>query len=107
MTPERRRSVRVDVVTNGFVRVELRRRVRLLDISLSGALMACDLRVPVGSRGHLRMGLASAPFSADLTVCREHAPTRKLAHAGLGALFASMDENSRRSLEQFLRRASE
>jgi c-di-GMP-binding flagellar brake protein YcgR len=107
MSIERRRTPRVRVSTEEVVHIELRRRVRLLDISLTGALIACDTPFPLGARGHLRAGLASMPFTADLRVSREHSVLRRTAETGLGAMFASMDDTSRRSLEQFLRRASE
>jgi c-di-GMP-binding flagellar brake protein YcgR len=107
MTLERRRYKRVDAPEGQIVRVELRHRVQLMDISLSGALLACETSVPVGVRGRLRAGLASEAFTADLQVRRLH-PRSATAHRnGLGALFLSMDDTSRRSLEQFLRRASE
>jgi hypothetical protein len=107
MTVERRRYPRVDAPAGLMVRVGLRHTVQLLDISLSGALLACDTPLPAGVRGRLRAGLASDPFTADLLVRREHPRTPAALHTGLGALFVSMDDASRRSLERFLRRASE
>jgi hypothetical protein len=107
MKLERRGNARVDLLMNDMVRLEVRSRVRLLDISLSGALIACDTPFPVGAQGHLRIGLAALPFSAEMEVRREQSGPRRPLAAGLGAVFASMDDGSRRSLEEFLRRASE
>ena len=107
MTTERRRYARVDAPAGLMVRVGLRHSVQLLDISLSGALLACDTPLPAGSRGRLRAGLASDPFTADLLVKREHPRNPVARYTGLGALFVSMDDASRQSLERFLRRASE
>jgi c-di-GMP-binding flagellar brake protein YcgR len=107
VTLERRRYARVDAPAGQIVRAEVRHRVQLLDISLSGALLACETPLPVGSRGRLRAGLASEAFTAYLQVRREHMRTALPDQTGLGALFLSMDDASRRSLEQFLRRASE
>jgi len=107
MTLERRRHARVDAPAGQFVRVELRHRVQLLDISLTGALLACQTPLPVGTRGRLRAGLASDAFTAYLQVRREHPRNALPQQVGLGALFLSMDDTSRRSLELFLRRASE
>jgi hypothetical protein len=107
MTAERRRNARVDAPPGVMVRVGLRHSVQLMDISLSGALLACDTPLPAGVRGRLRAGLASDPFTAELIVKREHPRGPAARHTGLGALFVSMDETSRRSLERFLRRASE
>lgn len=106
-TTERRRTPRVELVPDESVRLELRHRVQLLDISLTGASLACDTKLPVGTRGHFRASLASVPFTADLMVRRHHVRPAHHRKAGLGALFSSIDEPSRKTLEQFLRRASE
>jgi len=90
-----------------MLRMALRHRVQLLDISLSGALLACQDPIPVGTHGRLRAGLTGGSFDADFEVRREHPKVAAIRHTGLGALFLSMDDASRRSLEQFLRRASE
>jgi c-di-GMP-binding flagellar brake protein YcgR len=103
---ERRRTPRVDLLPDETVRMELRHRVQLLDISLTGALVACEVKLPIGTRGQLRAGLASMPFTAELVVGR-HQPRPAQRQVGLGAIFSSMDEQNRRSLEQFLRRGSE
>jgi c-di-GMP-binding flagellar brake protein YcgR len=107
MHTERRRTPRATVPAEEGVRFELRHRVQLLDISLTGALLACEIALPLGSTARLRAGLANGPFTAELQVRREQPPTGKHAQVGLGAMFLSMDDSSRRSLEQFLRRASE
>ena len=108
MTVERRRHVRVTVPPGEGVHVEVRHRVRLLDISLSGALIACEASVPLGSIGKVRTALSAAPFTAEVQVRREQPATgSRPASPALGTMFLSMDEISRRSLEQFLRRASE
>jgi c-di-GMP-binding flagellar brake protein YcgR len=102
---ERRRTPRVELLPDETVRVELRHRVQLIDISLSGALVAADAGLPIGTRGHFRAGLAATPFSAEVTV-RRHQVRPAPRRVGLGTTFSSMDEQSRRSLEQFLRRGS-
>ena len=107
MRIDRRRHRRVSLQAEELVRMELRHRVRLLDISLSGALIACTEPVPVGARSRLRVGLGGDAFTTDLHIARQQPAPRKNVASGLGAMFASMDESSRRLLEQFLRRASE
>ena len=103
---ERRRTPRVEMRVNEICRLELRHRVQLLDISQSGALLGCDGSLPVGTRGQFRAGLSSMPFHAEIAVKRHQArPTKK--QAGLGTQFASMDERSKQSLDQFLRRAKD
>lgn len=106
-TAERRRSPRVEVLHDEVIRVELRHRVELLDISLTGALIACETKLPVGTRGQFTAGLASVPFTAQVVVGRHHPRPAPHGQTGLGASFASMDERSRQHLEQFLRRGSE
>ena len=107
-TKERRRHARANVPAGEDVQFEVRHRVRLLDISLSGALLACDAGLPLGAVGQVRAALSAAPFTADLQVRRQHpAGAHRPPQPALGTMFLSMDEVSRRSLEQFLRRASE
>jgi c-di-GMP-binding flagellar brake protein YcgR len=89
------------------IRVELRHRVRLLDISLTGALMACAVNLPLGTRGRFHAGLAAVPFTADVVVARQNARPVHQNQVALAAIFSSMDERSREHLEQFLRRGSE
>ena len=104
---ERRRSPRVDVGSNDAVRLELRNRVRLLDISQSGALLAAEAGLPIGTQGHLRAGLEALPFSAEVAVRRHHVRPVPKGLVGLGAVFASMDDRSRASLDQFLKRGKD
>ena len=105
--PERRRTPRVELTADETVRVELRHRVQLMDISLTGALIACGVKLPVGIRGYLRTGLAAGTFTAEIESRRHHRLAEQDGQMSLGAIFSSMDEESRRNLERFLRRASE
>jgi len=86
--------------------VPLKLPVRVLDISLTGALVSCDLPLPVGARGKL---LASAPdgrLGAGFYVSRRK--VEMTATGGtFGAAFVDLDENNQKCLEHFLRRASE
>ncbi len=102
---ERRRSPRIDIQPDETIRVTVRHRVQLLDISLSGALVACEARLPKGTRGQFRTALAGTPFTAEVMVQR-HDGRVAPSQIGLGATFASLDDQNRRSLEQFLRRGS-
>jgi hypothetical protein len=88
-------------------RIEVRSRVRLLDISLTGALVAGDVLLPIGTRAQLRSGIASGTFTPDVEVRRISETSGRAPATGLGAVFLAMDDRSRRSLEQFLRKASE
>lgn len=87
--------------------VGVKHRVQLLDISLTGALIACETKLPVGTRGHFSAGLATVPFKAELVLGRVHPRPAPKGQTSLGAAFAAMDDRSRQHLEQFLRRGSE
>lgn len=102
---ERRRMPRAPVPTQGNIRLELRQRVRLLDVSRSGMLIACEASLPVGARAHFRGGLAGLPFSAAIAVKRHHATPALRPLVGLGAQFVSIDEANTQRLEQFLLRS--
>ena len=101
---ERRRWPRAELHREEAVRLELRQRVQLLDISQSGALIGSDISFPVHTRGHFRTGLGGLPFSAEIVVKRHHPRPLPRSRAGLGAQFDSVDERNMRNLEQFLGR---
>jgi hypothetical protein len=104
---ERRQVPRVALDGRLECRLELRTRVRLLDISVSGALLAAELAVPVGVPARLQSSLGATAFHSDVQVRRNVALSAGIPLKGLGAAFTSMDEKSRRSLEEFLRKASQ
>lgn len=97
---ERRRTPRIGIV-DGELRLELRQKAQLVDISGSGVLVTCEATVPVGTRGHFRTGLGGLPFTAEVAVKR-HATRRQDRRVAHGAAFGQMDERSARHLEQFL-----
>ena len=101
---DRRRSPRVVLPDDEECSVQLRTRVRLLDISASGALVESDVPLPVGATGQLRFALAGAAYAPTVQIRRKAgSPARDL---NLGTVFTSMDESSRRRLEEFLRKAT-
>jgi hypothetical protein len=104
---ERRQMPRVALDSGVECRLELRTRVRLLDISLSGALLAAELALPVGAAAQLRSSLGPTTFSSDVQVKRNATLSPAIPLKGLGAAFTAMDDRSRRSLEEFLRKASQ
>ena len=89
------------------IQVGMRHRVQLLDISQTGALIACETKLPVGTRGQLKAGIAAVPFTAEVVLNRHHPRPAPNGQAGMGAAFAAMDERSRTHLEAFVRRGSE
>jgi PilZ domain len=104
---ERRQSPRVPIGSGVECRLDLRTRVRMLDISLGGALLAAELALPVGASAELRTGLGATAFRSDVQVRRTVGLPAGVALNGLGAMFTTMDERSRRTLEDFLRKASQ
>jgi hypothetical protein len=97
---ERRRMPRVELGAGRECRLDLRTRVRLLDISVSGVLLSGEIRLPVGTRAHMQTSLAAVPFGGEITV-------RRIAgESAVGATFMALDERSRQRLEAFLRRAN-
>ncbi len=55
----------------------------------------------------MQAGVGSAPFAPDVQVQRIVDRHSRESKPALGAVFVGMDEKSRRSLEEFLRKASE
>jgi c-di-GMP-binding flagellar brake protein YcgR len=102
--PDRRRSPRVVLPRDEECDVQLRTRVRLVDISATGALVESEVPLPIGARAQLRFALAGAAFAPTVQIRRRAgSPTRDLS---LGTMFTSMDDTSRRRLEEFLRKAT-
>jgi hypothetical protein len=106
-TTERRQSPRIPVDAALECRLDLRTRVRFVDISLSGALVAAELPLPTGASAQLRSSLGAGSFQSSVQVKRAVGLATGVTANGLGTMFSTMDERSRRSLEEFLRKASE
>lgn len=104
---DRRQSPRITIDSGVECRLDLRTRIRMLDISLGGALLAAELALPVGANAELRTGLGASAFRTDVQVRRSVGLPAGVAANGLGAMFTTMDDRSRRSLEDFLRKASQ
>src|SRR5688572_20370560 len=103
---ERRRTPRIELKGEAVLRVELRHRVELLDISQTGALVASETPLPEGTRGQIRIGLAEQPFCAEVAVKRQLKPARR-GHVRLGTMFGSMEPGCRQDLEKFLLRVKD
>jgi c-di-GMP-binding flagellar brake protein YcgR len=106
---ERRRVPRVAVDQDEGLEctLEVRTRIRLLDISLTGAMLSSEAQLPVGTRAHLQAGVGATPFAPEVQVQRVVDRGSRESAPALGAVFVGMDEQSRRSLEAFLRKANE
>ena len=106
-TAERRQAPRLAIDGQIECRLDLRTRVRLLDISLGGALLAAESTLPMGASAQLRSALGGTEVRIEVEVRRTVAlPDGSPLH-GLGAIFTTMDPRSRRCLEDFLRKASQ
>ncbi len=98
---ERRRSPRVVLRDPAECSIPLRTRVKLLEISLTGALVTTDLPLAPGASGQLRFALAGALCTASVTVRR--CVRGSGGAVEVGAMFTSMDDATRRHLEGFLK----
>jgi hypothetical protein len=100
---ERRRGPRLALAHRPGLRLNRRVMIRLLDISGSGALVAAEERLPVGTVGQMRLALGGQPFKASVQVKREESRADTVL---LGTKLVPVDQASQAVLEQFLRRWS-
>ena len=101
---DRRRTQRVAIAGGYEVRLGRRIRVRVVDISATGALLAAEEQLPVGSRGRLQIPLGGSQFEAQVLVKREQ-PAAVSETYMLGVTVAPSQARHQEALEQFLRRA--
>ena len=100
---ERRRTPRVELGGRFQLRLGRRLRVGVLDISASGALLACEERLPAGSTGRLHVQLGGAHFEGLVEVRREQtAPGKRVL---LGSALTPSGPRHQEALDAFLRRA--
>jgi hypothetical protein len=79
-------------------------RVRLLDISASGALLAPEEPLPVGMTGKLWLPLAGVPFETAVEVRRAEPAAGGRGNLA-GVVLKAMPADQQDTLEEFLRRA--
>src|SRR5690606_10000509 len=101
---ERRRSPRVKLPGALAFRAGRRVRVRVLDISGTGALLASDDPLPVGLAGRLPLSLGGAPFEAQVRVVRDQ-PAGHLRQHAFGVTVVPTEPRYQEVLDGFLRRA--
>lgn len=101
---ERRRFPRTLIHGRQEFRLGRRFRVRVVDISASGALLASDDALPVGGKGRLQILLGGSPFEAQIEVRREQ-PDAEGRGRLIGATVAPSQPRHRDALDQFLKRA--
>lgn len=104
MYTDRRQSPRV-IVRNHSVGLRTSHRVRVLDISTGGALLAGVNHEP-GLRGTLRVPLSSSALSCDVEVRQQQVLAGDNGlEARSGVSFVGMSIADRQALNQFLGRA--
>ena len=101
---ERRRTPRVAVDGKYEFRLGRRLRVRVVDISASGALLVADERLPVGSSGRLQMSLGGSQFEGQVQIKREQ-PAGAIKGHLVGSVITPSQPRHQEALEQFLGRA--
>jgi len=103
---ERRRTPRVAALGLGRWEMIIWSTVRLVDISLSGVLLASSRPIEVSERAELRAAFDGDSFNSTVEVRRVQAdePGVEGGATRLGVRFVEIDEGSRRMLERFLRR---
>ena len=102
---ERRKTPRVVVDGRHEFRLGRRLRVRVVDISASGVLVAAEDRLPVGSTARLQITLGGSQFEGQLVVKREQAAHDRSQSHLCGAVVTPAQPRHQDALEQFLRRA--
>ena len=101
---ERRQGPRTEVLPGPEFRLARRIRVRLVDISLGGVLVASDERLGRGTLGQLRLPLGRGRFEAAVVVKREEVVAEPPAVL-IGTAIVSAGAASRDLLEQLLRQS--
>jgi hypothetical protein len=101
---ERRRTPRVATHGRYEFRLGRRIRIRVVDISGRGALLAADERLPIGTRGRIQVSLGGHQFDGTVEVRREHTAAAGPTHL-VGSTLTPSQSRHQDALEQFLRRA--
>jgi c-di-GMP-binding flagellar brake protein YcgR len=105
MQEERRQTARVPPKEGSELWLARPHAVRLVEISMTGALLRASHSPPVGERGELRATLNDHTFVAQVEIRRVVAQgTGEMpGRYSLGVTFISLDSDNRRCLERFLR----
>jgi hypothetical protein len=102
---ERRQTARVTAKNGSELWLGRPHAVRLIEISMTGALLRASHGPPVGEHGELRTKLGDHTFTVRVEI-RRVAPSGSGDMPGrytLGVSFVSLDPENRRCLERFLR----
>lgn len=102
---ERRRYPRRRAAPNLVLTIPTVVNAEVLDISAGGAVISTSADAVPGQRGQLRTLLDREPFSASVEVLRVEEGTRDghVRRNRVGLTFWNLDENSRRTLQRFVK----
>ena len=103
---ERRQTARVTAKDGSELWLGRPHAVRLVEISMTGALLRASHGPPVGEHGELRTKLGDHTFTAQVEIRRvvpEPGQGEVPGRYSLGVTFVSLDPENRRCLERFLR----
>ena len=103
--PERRQGRRVEILPRPEFRLARRVRVRLVDISQDGALVASDEAIGTGTTGQLRFPLGRGRFEALVVVNREEVQPPPQPSVLTATSVVSVEHESQELLEEFLGRS--
>jgi hypothetical protein len=105
---ERRRTPRVAVSGRARLAGPLTLSVRVVDVGLSGVLLSASQPLAVGQYARLCTRLGEIAVEADIEVRRVGTRRDDKDKNGynLGARFVSLDEATRRAMQQFLSAAN-
>jgi hypothetical protein len=77
-------------------------KVRVLDISATGVMLATTRPVELGTRGQLRLNLDGTPFTTDVEIQRVSTAPGVAAGYVVGASFVGTDAAHQQTLERFI-----
>jgi len=100
--PERRRCPRVPMLSGPPLVVAKTVRVKVMEISGDGALLAADEALPVAASGRLFTTLGGQRFEGEVNVRRVDPARTPVLH---GVVVVPADSRDREALDEFLRRA--
>ncbi len=100
---ERRQGPRVNVTSEGVTSERaVAFSVRVLDLGLNGVLVATSQPLEVGQYARLSTRLGDHGIEADVVIRRVSAEDGERGGYRVGARFVSLDEATRRTMQQFL-----
>jgi hypothetical protein len=99
---ERRRTIRVTPTKSPEIRWPAFSTVQLVDISTDGVLFNSPVPLTAGEKAQLRMRLGDRSFSGEIEIRREHTKSAKQSGYPFAAVFTSVGEASRLTLDEFL-----